>query len=131
MAADATHVSPAIFAIVGTGGLADSINALPTSLAPLRDGAGHPIIFYVGAEYCPYCAASRWSLIAALSRFGTFTSLPLLVSSDAEGPLSSIQTFTFHGSAYTGSAYTSAYRDFQPVALDGRNSNPLDTMTDA
>jgi len=126
MVAETTHISPAIFASVGTGGLPDTLDALPTSVAPLRDDTGRPIIFYAGAEYCPYCAASRWSLIAALSRFGTFASLPLLVSSEAEGDLSNIQTFTFHGSAYS-----SAYLDFQPVELEDRYERPLDTMTDA
>jgi len=28
-----------------------------------------PLVLYVGAEYCPYCAAQRWSTIIALSRF--------------------------------------------------------------
>ena len=29
----------------------------------------------MGAEYCPYCAAERWAMIVALSRFGTFSGL--------------------------------------------------------
>ena len=34
-----------------------------------------PEILYMGAEYCPYCAAQRWSTIIALSRFGKFSGL--------------------------------------------------------
>jgi len=41
---------------------------------PLKEG-GKPLVIYVGAEYCPFCAAERWPLVAALSRFGTFTNL--------------------------------------------------------
>ena len=38
--------------------------------APLTSG-GKPEVLYIGAEYCPYCAAERWSMVVALSRFGT------------------------------------------------------------
>src|SRR5215475_6125772 len=37
--------------------------------------AGKPEMLYIGAEYCPYCAAMRWSMAVALSRFGTLTPL--------------------------------------------------------
>ena len=40
-----------------------------------KDEDGKPTVTYVGAEYCPYCAAERWALAVALSRFGTFTHL--------------------------------------------------------
>src|SRR5215831_9668816 len=35
---------------------------------------GKPEMLYIGAEFCPYCAAERWAMAVALSRFGTFTS---------------------------------------------------------
>jgi len=40
-----------------------------------------PVVLYVGAEYCPYCAVMRWPLVATLDRFGTFTGLALSTSS--------------------------------------------------
>ena len=42
----------------------------------------------MGAEYCPYCAAQRWAMIVALSRFGTFSGLTTVHSASA----TSIQT---------------------------------------
>ena len=36
---------------------------------------GKPEVLFVGAEYCPFCAAERWPLIVALSRFGHFGAL--------------------------------------------------------
>ena len=36
---------------------------------------GRPGVVYVGSEFCPYCAADRWALVVALSRFGTFAHL--------------------------------------------------------
>ena len=33
--------------------------------------AGLPEMLYMGAEYCPFCAAERWAMVMALSKFGT------------------------------------------------------------
>ena len=41
---------------------------------------GKPGIFYYGAEYCPYCAAERWPVVVALSRFGTWSNLQQTIS---------------------------------------------------
>ena len=38
----------------------------------------------MGAEYCPYCAAERWSMIVALGRFGTFSGLQTMRSSSTD-----------------------------------------------
>ncbi|HSR26568.1 MAG TPA: DUF929 family protein, partial [Candidatus Eisenbacteria bacterium] len=47
----------------------------------LAGPTGRPEVLYVGAEYCPYCAAERWPLIVALSRFGTFSGVRAAASS--------------------------------------------------
>ncbi len=59
---------------VGVPSSAAALTALPTGTPALTSG-GKPEVFYTGAEYCPYCAAQRWPLIVALSRFGTFSGL--------------------------------------------------------
>ena len=66
---------------------------------------GKPEVLYIGAEYCPFCAAQRWALILALSRFGSFTGLSATHSSSTD-VFPNTPTFTFHGSRYT-SAYLS------------------------
>lgn len=66
-------------------------------------------ITYVGAEYCPYCAAERWALAVALSRFGTLSGLSGTHSSTSD-VFPNTQTLSFYGSSYT-----SPYVDFQPV----------------
>ncbi len=59
-------------------------------------GATVPEVFYLGAEYCPYCAAERWPTIVALSRFGTFTGLGDMISSTRSvEPYQGTPTFTF------------------------------------
>jgi hypothetical protein len=74
-----------------------------------KDGAGKPLITYIGAEYCPFCAAERWSLAVALSRFGTFENLSGTHSSDSD-EFPDTQTLSFYGSTFS-----SPYVDFQAV----------------
>ncbi len=76
---------------------------------------GKPEMLYMGAEYCPYCAAERWAMIVALSRFGTFSGLSTIHSAAANSagqaePYPNTPTWTFHGSSYT-----SKYLTFTPV----------------
>jgi len=82
----------------------------PVSGAPLTAG-GKPEVLYVGADYCPYCAAVRWPLIVALSRFGTFSGLSTTRSAITNGagqhePYPSTATWTFYGSGYTSQYLT-------------------------
>ena len=67
-----SHVPPATLSTVGAG----SANNPPTAItAPALKQGGKPRVLYIGAEYCPYCAAQRWAVAQALSRFGTWTGL--------------------------------------------------------
>jgi len=82
--------------------------------APLTSG-GKPEVLYIGAEYCPYCAAERWAMVVALSRFGTLTGLGVTQSAAKDGaghaePYPNTRTWTF---AHTG--YTSNYLTFTAV----------------
>ena len=100
--------------------------------APILDGrGGRPELLYVGAEYCPYCAAERWALTVALSQFGTFSGLKVVHSSpnDPAGP----DTPTL---SFVGAHYTSRWVDFVPVELyttdaDGGTIHPLMHLTAA
>jgi hypothetical protein len=57
-------------------------------------------VLYVGAEYCPFCAAQRWPLMIALSRFGTFDGVGITRSSSTDVHPDT-PTLAFHGSTYT------------------------------
>lgn len=72
---------------------------------------GRPEVLFVGADFCPFCAAERWPLVVALSRFGRFTRLYDTVSSPSS-VFPSIQTFTF-----TGVRYASRYVTLTGVEL--------------
>jgi thiol-disulfide isomerase/thioredoxin len=97
----------------------------PVSGTPLTGPNGHPEVFYLGAEYCPYCAAERWPMIIALSRFGTFSGLKTTTSSSSDA-YPNTPTFTFHGATYN-----SQYIDFVSVESTDRDRNPLESPTPA
>jgi hypothetical protein len=97
----------------------------------LHGPGGRPEVLYVGAEYCPYCAAERWALTVALAQFGTFSGLKVVHSSpnDPAGP----DTPTL---SFAGAHYTSRWVDFVPVELyttdaDGGTIHPLMRLTPA
>jgi hypothetical protein len=117
-----TKPDPAIFAKVGTGGLNNPL--IHVAGDPLKGANGKPEIFYFGAEYCPYCAAERWSLIMAMSRFGEYKDLRLMKSGSAPEAFPDTSTFTF-----LHSTYTSQYVDWASVETADRNGQTLQTPT--
>jgi Domain of unknown function (DUF929) len=86
---------------------------------PLTSG-GKPVVVYIGADYCMYCAAQRWSIVLALMRFGNVSGLKYMSSSPSEGDY---PTFTFQSATYT-----SKYFVFQGFEQADRNSQPLQTV---
>lgn len=91
-----------------------------TNAAAITEG-GKPVVVYVGAEFCPYCAGERWAVIAALSRFGTWSNLAP-ISSAASDVFPSTSTFSFKGAGYT-----SKYVVFSGTEVEDGAGKPLDT----
>jgi hypothetical protein len=73
----------------------------PTVLSgkPVLEVNRLPAVVWVGALYCPTCAAERWALVIALSRFGTFDKLFTTASAGSE-VFADTPTFSFDGSVY-------------------------------
>ena len=42
---------------------------------PLKMKENKTIVFFMGAGFCPFCAAERWAIIAALQNFGKWEGL--------------------------------------------------------
>ncbi len=118
-----TSLAPSELDAVGTGSANNLIKKVSGS--PLSGPNGLPEVFYMGAEYCPYCGAERWPMIIALSRFGTFSGLKTTSSSSTD-IYPNTPTFTFHGATYA-----SQYVDFVSVETLDRNQNPLESPTSA
>jgi len=114
--------SAAVVETVGTGKQSGSLVKLPAG-ALLNDSSGKPMIVYVGAEYCPFCAAERWVMVMWLSRFGTFHNLSETTSSSTD-VFPNTHTFTFYKSSYT-----SSYIDFSSAEVQDRSQNTLQTPT--
>jgi thiol-disulfide isomerase/thioredoxin len=115
-------VPAAAFEAAGVPAQPSITQALPANTPPLEKD-GKPEILYIGAEYCPYCAAERWPLIVALSRFGTFSGLESAHSSSTDlAP--NTNTFTF-----LHSTYDSSYLSFSSVETADQQGNPLQTPT--
>jgi hypothetical protein len=118
-----TGVDSASLDTVGQG-TADLSAIKAISDTPLTDN-GKPELLFVGAEFCPYCAAERWSMIQALSRFGTFKNLNTIESSSTD-TYPNTATFSFYKSSYT-----SQYLSFVPVEDEDRTNAPLEKPTSA
>jgi thiol-disulfide isomerase/thioredoxin len=120
-----TSVPASVYDAIGQG----SSNPLPKAItAPALTQDGKPRVVYIGAEYCPYCAAERWAMVIALSRFGTFAHLQASHSA-TQDVFPNTQTFSFHASSYT-----SQYLVFTPVEQYGNEPQgnayaPLDSLT--
>jgi hypothetical protein len=93
---------------VGAGTVSKMIS---TSGQSALTSGGKPQIVFMGEESCPYCAAERWAMVVALSRFGTFSNLSYIHSSSTD-VYPNTPTLTFYKSSYT-----SKYVDFNPVEM--------------
>jgi hypothetical protein len=110
-----TSVPAATYNTVGAG-TATGLSTV-TGQAALTTG-GKPELLYIGGEFCPFCAAQRWALAAAVSRFGTLSGLSFIHSSPADTDPST-PTLTF-----AKASYTSKYLAFVPVEWFGEAIDP-------
>jgi hypothetical protein len=81
--------------------------------------ARHPRVVYVGAEYCPFCAALRWPLVLTLLRFGRLQNMHFMRSSPTD-VFADTPTLSFYRAHYTSPrvvlrAYETATRFGAPL----------------
>ena len=124
--AQVTQVPESVFNTVGiTSAVATVTPPIPLKGQPpltgtSSTGAVLPEVFYLGAEYCPFCAAERWSTIVALSRFGTWSGLGNTESS------------TLSGEAYPGTpSFTFLKAKFQSKYLVFRSVEQYNNVFDS
>jgi thiol-disulfide isomerase/thioredoxin len=111
-------------------GLGTTLKYTPSALAGGSGAAltsqGKPEMLYIGAEFCPYCAAMRWSMAVALSRFGTLSTPLRGIHSSATDVDANTPTLTFYKTTYS-----SKYLAFTPVENETVNKTPLQATTTA
>jgi len=120
-----TTVPASTLAKIGTGALPTTKNLPIRSIndTTLASSSGKPEFLYIGAEFCPYCAAMRWSMAVALSRFGTFGTLRG-IHSTSHDVYPNTATLTFYKQKYT-----SPYLTFTPVENETVAETPLQPTT--
>lgn len=121
--AEVTSVSAATLDKVGVGTVEVPPRAL-AGAAPIT-ADGKPLVLFAGGDFCPYCAATRWGLVVALSRFGTFHNLGQTSSSSTDS-YPNTASLSFHGSTYTSDLIT-----FHGYETRDRDGQPLDKMSAA
>lgn len=107
-----THVPVSELEKAGDGASLGTVPSTPPSSVgllgltgkPLTQN-GKPLVVYLGSEFCPYCAATRWPFIIALSRFGTFKGLEVTASSPLD-VFASTPTLTFAKATYSSPYFT-------------------------
>ena len=109
VASQVTGVPTAALDRVGKGAVPSTPPPFTPGSGSTLTGGGKPQMLYIGAEYCPYCAAMRWSMAVALSRFGTLTPLRGIHSSSHD-VYPNTATLTFYKTGYH-----SPYLSFVPV----------------
>ena len=120
-----TSVPDSTFTEVGTG----AVQGGPTAItAPALTAGGKPKVLYIGAEYCPFCAAERWPVTVALSRFGSFSNLGTTHSS-ASDVFPNTPTLSFHGAKYTSQSLTFTGVETTTNQQVNGQYPPLDTPT--
>lgn len=115
VARNITSIPAATFNSVGAG-TATGLKALTGQ--PALTSGGKPELLYMGGEYCPFCAAERWAIAAAVSRFGTLSGVHFIHSSPTDVDPST-PTLSFYKSRYT-----SKYLAFVPVEWYGEKTDP-------
>jgi len=110
VAKNITGVPASALAAVGKGSVITSSPPVTKVTGPLLTSNGKPEMLYIGAEYCPYCAAMRWSMAVALSRFGTLSTPLHGIHSASNDAFPNTATLTFYKSGYN-----SKYLTFTPV----------------
>ncbi|HEU4620552.1 MAG TPA: DUF929 family protein [Gammaproteobacteria bacterium] len=108
---------------VSRAGLAQTPHLQPGPLMRIdgaEAGSAPPLVLYIGADYCPYCAVLRWPLALALMRFGDLDGLRYMRSS-AHDVFPSTPTFSF-----VDAKLDSSLLELQAVELQDRDGNALE-----
>ncbi|MFD7155036.1 DUF929 family protein [Kribbella sp. NPDC059898] len=114
------------FSTVGSSGVTTAPSAINNQ--PALTANGKPKVLYIGAEYCPFCAAERWPVVVALSRFGTFKDLGTTHSASADVHPNT-PSLSFHGSTYTSQYLSFTGVETTTNEVEGNSYKPLDTPT--
>lgn len=87
---------------------------------------GKVFVFFMGAEYCPYCAAERWAIVRALSKYGQWSGLKQTMSAARDEPFLNLPTYDL-----TEATYSSPHVEFVSREIKDREFKPLQKLLKA
>ncbi|HZC88956.1 MAG TPA: DUF929 family protein [Nitrososphaera sp.] len=90
---------------------------------PLKIPGGKSLVYFMGAGFCPYCAAERWAIVDALSNFGKWEGIIETTSASHDEKYLNIPTLNF-----ARAKYMSNYVEFIGRETADRNSEPLQEL---
>ena len=90
---------------------------------PLKRQGGKSLVFFMGAGFCPFCAAERWAIVKALANFGKWEGLVETTSAGQDEKYLNIPTVSF-----ARAKYTSDYVEFIGRETTDRNFEPLQEL---
>jgi hypothetical protein len=99
---------------------------------PLKRQTGKALVYFMGAGFCPFCAAERWAIVNALSRFGKWEELVDDKSAGQDEKYLNVPTMSFAKAKYTSDVVEfigkeTADRNFEPLQeLDDKDYEVLD-----
>jgi hypothetical protein len=85
--------------------------------------SGKLYVFFMGAEYSPYCAAERWAIVRALQKFGQWDGLKQTMSAARDEAFLNLPTYDF-----TNATYNSLNIDFASRETKDREFKPLQKL---
>jgi thiol-disulfide isomerase/thioredoxin len=85
--------------------------------------SGKLFVFFMGAEFCPYCAAERWAIVRSLQKFGQWDGLKQTISAARDQPFLNLPTYDF-----TKASYTSPQIEFVAREIKDREFKPLQKL---
>jgi thiol-disulfide isomerase/thioredoxin len=84
---------------------------------PLLD-SGKPLVFFMGAEWCPFCASERWALVKATSLFGKWSGLRELTSRMGQDYFPALATYDLSQATYTSDYISVRHKEVATVEGD-------------
>ena len=92
---------------------------------PLKRSSGKSLVFFMGAGFCPFCAAERWAIFNALSNFGKWEGVIEGISAGHDEKYLNVPTLNF-----ARAKYTSDYVEFIGRETADRNFEPLQDLNE-
>ena len=92
---------------------------------PLKRSSGKSLVFFMGAGFCPFCAAERWAIVSALNNFGKWEGITESTGAGHDEKYLNIPTLNF-----AQAKYTSNYVEFIGRETADRNFEPLQDLSE-